>query len=237
MPAVAASDGRGLRVFLVPVGAGRHELYSEPADERPAAHAPEAAGRWRRAVERFRAMLAEAERARRDRAAGAPAPRGRVDRIKARVLRWVAEAIAEQRLLWHLRTCTAATLVYPADLDAREAERVLRLQLARDYEKHRRWFAIDLLALLGTAALTLVPGPNVLAYYFLFRVVGHFLSMRGARQGLDRAGWTFEASDALAAVRQALALAPRLRRHRLDEIASMLRLEHLAAFVERTAAV
>jgi hypothetical protein len=235
MPAV--SDGRGLRVFLVPVGAGRHELYSEPADERPGAHGPEAAGRWRRAVDRFRAMLAEAERARRERAAGAPPPTNRAERIKARVLRWVAEAIAEQRLLWHLRNSTAATLVHPADLDAARAEALLRAQLGRDYEKHRRWFAVDLLALLATAALTLVPGPNLLAYYFLFRVVGHFLSMRGARQGLDRVSWTFEPSDPLAAVREALRLAPRLRRHRLEEIASALRLEHLAAFVERTAAV
>ena len=38
--------------------------------------------------------------------------------------------------------------------------------------------------LIVSGVLALVPGPNVLAYYFAFRVVGHWLSMRGARQGL-----------------------------------------------------
>ena len=37
-----------------------------------------------------------------------------------------------------------------------------------------------------TAVLVLLPGPNLIGYYFVFRVVGHFLSWRGARQALDR---------------------------------------------------
>ena len=30
--------------------------------------------------------------------------------------------------------------------------------------------------------LFLVPGPNVIAYYFAFRMVGHYFSLRGARK-------------------------------------------------------
>ena len=57
---------------------------------------------FRRLVHRFNQMIADAERERRQ---GAPVgvSRGWLGRIRARTLRWVAEAIAEQKLLWHLR--------------------------------------------------------------------------------------------------------------------------------------
>ena len=35
----------------------------------------------------------------------------------------------------------------------------------------------------------LLPGPNLIGYYFAFRVIGHFLSWRGARQALGHVAW------------------------------------------------
>ena len=55
----------------------------------------------------------------------------------------------------------------------------------RDFEKHRFWLTIDALGFIASGLLFLVPGPNAVAYYFAFRLVGHYLSMRGARQGLS----------------------------------------------------
>ena len=46
--------------------------------------------------------------------------------MKARALRWVAESIAEQRLLWQLRGRAEATLVHPDDLTAAQAQQFLR---------------------------------------------------------------------------------------------------------------
>ena len=89
-------------VYLVPVGGERYELYCEVPDEpeEPAAEPP--TGFFRRMKHRFTTMLAEAERERRH---GHPEPEhvGMARRVKARSMRWVAESIAEQRLLWHLR--------------------------------------------------------------------------------------------------------------------------------------
>jgi hypothetical protein len=82
----------------------------------------------------------------------------------------------------------------------------------------------------------LVPGPNVIAYYFLFRFVGHFLSMRGARQGLRVTTWRTQSSPALTDLRRTLTLHPADRTDRLRDIASRLGLTHLASFVERMAA-
>jgi hypothetical protein len=224
-----------MEVYLIPIGAREHELYCEVPDDTPDDGAPHDPGMFRRMANRFREMLAAAERERRDRLAGRPVetPQGWMGRLKARTLRWAAETIAEQRLLWHLRGCASATLVFPDDITTTEADATLRTQLARDYDKHRRWLVVNLLGLLASAPLMFVPGPNVLAYYFTFRIVGHFFSIRGARQGLDRTRWQRHASPELRELRGIL-VAHRPDRHdRLHDVATRLRLEHLVSFVER----
>jgi hypothetical protein len=222
-------------VYLVPVGAERYELYCEVPDE-PQGVDAEALGFFRRLKRRFQDTLTEAERARRhghieDQDAGW------LTRVKARTMRWVAESIAEQRLLWHLRRQTHATFHYPADLDEANAAGVRRAQLVRDFDKHRFWLAIDSLAFVASGLLMLVPGPNFLAYYFAFRLVGHYFSLRGARQGLNTVTWTSEPSEPLAELRRAIALDPELRERQVHDVAARLRLEHLATFFKRTADV
>ena len=222
-----------MQVYLVPVGADRYELYCEQPAELPS---PDAApsGIVRRTLHRFRATMAEAERERHA-PPSAGEPRSVAARVKARVLRYVAESIAEQRLLWTLRGRTAATLVYPADLTDPHALEILRRQLNRDFERHRFWLAIDSLGLIGSAALALLPGPNLVAYYFLFRVVGHFLCVRGARQGLVACDWTAQQSAGLAALRALIGAQPDERSERVRAVASELGLEHFAAFFEKSA--
>jgi hypothetical protein len=156
-------------------------------------------------------------------------------RLRDRTMRWMAERIAEQRLLWHLRGCADARLVHPEDVAAPDAMTALRRQLAVDYERHRRWFVVDLLGFVASGAVMLVPGPNVIAYYFLFRFVGHFLSMRGARQGLRITRWQTQPSAVLSELRRTLSLHPDERVDRLHDIASRLGLPHLASFIQRTA--
>jgi hypothetical protein len=92
---------------------------------------------------------------------------------------------------------------------------------------------VDSLGLLVSMLLTPLPGQNLLLYYFIFRVVGHYLSRQGARQGLDRVEWNMRASSTLTELRAAIALDPDVRERHVTEIASRLRLPHLAAFLER----
>lgn len=234
-------------VYLVPVGAQRHELYCEVPDtsEHLAAEPVEPmASRWRlvraasafiaRMRARFREMLAEAERDRLQAHARAPQT-GWAARVKARTMRWVAESIAEQRLLWHLRGELEGCLFYPDDITAEAAAAELRGSLTRDFEKHRFWMIIDGLAFVASGLLMLIPGPNLIAYYFAFRLVGHYLSLRGARQGLGAMTWRYEPTPLLTELRQAIALEPAVRVSRVREVASRLRLEHLASFFERAA--
>jgi hypothetical protein len=220
-------------VYLVPVGAERYELYCEVPDEPDELDEDGRLGFFGRMRQRFRDMLSEAERNRRQ-----PRPieeRGWLGRLKARSMRWVAESIAEQRLLWHLRRQTEATLFYPHDLDATYALSLMRSQMRRDFEKHRFWLIVDSIGFVASGLLMLIPGPNLLAYYFAFRCVGHFFSLRGARQALSAVHWRSQPSQPLTELRRAIALDPEIRVRRVHEVAVSLRLEHLATFFERAA--
>lgn len=232
-------------VFLVPVGRDRYELYCEVPDaDEP--HEPPAAPpqgffprirHWlslRRLKHSFSEMLAEAERERRHGRAISHHD-GFLARMKGKIMRWVAESVAEQRLLWTLRRETAATFFHPDDMEEAPAIAVLRKQLGRDFDKHQFWLIIDSLGFIGSGALMLVPGPNVLAYYFAFRLVGHFFSLRGAKQGLNGVAWTSTASRPLSELRSIIHVAPEDREQQVQDVAGALRLEHFAKFFQRSA--
>jgi len=223
-------------VYAVPLGDGRHELYCE-VDEPPGfgAGRDDRPGFAARLVRRFRQTLADAEleRQRAEHEAGGTWT-GRLGRW---LMRHVAEAIAEQRLLWHLRGRTAATLVHPADLGEGRARQLLERVLGRDRDRHLRWLLVDgVLAAITGPLFFFVPGPNLVAYYFVFRAVGHFFAWRGARRGLDRVSWRFDASQALGELGAALDLPPADRAARVAEVEAILGLRHLAAFVGRVSA-
>ena len=222
-------------VYLVPVGLERYEPYCEVSDEpeRGALDEPPR-GFFRRLVHRFKEMIADAERERRQ--GGPTVSRGWLGQARARTLRWVAESIAEQKLLWHMRNQETARLHYPDDVPEAEATAILRGHLTRDYGKHRRWLAIDSVLMVAFGVvLFAVPGPNLVGYYFAFRVVGHYLSSKGAKQGLTAVHWTNEPSAPLAELRRVLTLDPSLRESRVHAVAESLQLEHLVSFFNRSA--
>ena len=231
-------------VFLVPVGPAAYELYCEHVDEPEASPEEIPAGRLGRfsprvlcgrLKSRFHEMLVDAERERR-REHAAVVEGNWLVRARRRMMRWVAETIAEQRLLWNLRRHDDATLHYPNDLSEAIAETQMRQQLSRDFEKHRFWLAIDSTLMVLSGLLILVPGPNIIGYFFAFRVVGHFFSIRGARNGLERVVWTKVANGPLTELRNALAMDAAGRLRVAESVASHLQLDHLATFFQRTAA-
>jgi hypothetical protein len=219
-------------VYLVPVGGSRYQLYVEISAEEAVGETPVQAKGWiGKQVQRFQSMLAEAERARLRRESGEPDDGSGLWHA---IMRRIAEAIAEQRLLWHLRHQTHATVRHPDDMSGADALREVRAEFSRDVSRHFRWLVIDGLIMIVTAILlTLLPGPNIVAWYFTFRAIGHFFSWRGARKGLKEVEWTADACSPLSSVRPALHLHGLDRRDRLREIGESLDLKHLAGFVER----
>ena len=222
-------------VYLIPIGGGRLEPYCEPSEDVAPIDPNEQRGLFRRMMDRFRQMLADAEDDRRRRARGEETvvAATRLGRLQQRVLRSIAEHINEQRLLWHLRKHTRATLHHPDDVTADQALQAMRASLRKDSDRHLIWLVITTLLFVASGALALVPGPNVLAYFLGFFVVAHYLSWRGARHGLNAVIWQMTACTPLSELRGALQLSGAAREPLVLDIAMRLRLEDLPLFVAR----
>jgi hypothetical protein len=221
-------------VFVIPIGPDRYELYCETSVEAPPID-PAATGMVGRIRYRFAVVLHQAEERQRGDAPPATGVPTWVTRFQEYVMAWVAERVAEQRLLWNLRRESAVVAAYPQDLTFDHALTLIRRTLQRDYERHRVWLVVDGVLLVVSGVLALLPGPNIVAYYFAFRVMGHWLSMRGASHGLHRVEWTGRPCEPLTDLREAASLDGAARERRVDEIAARLRLQHLSTFFERVA--
>jgi hypothetical protein len=224
-------------VYVVPIGIDRYELYCEvAAGEQMPSEEPPPAGIIGRLRHKFTLMLRAAEeRQHRHQLEPDPHPKGFMERVQDRIMAWVAERIAEQRLLWNLRGKTDVTAMHPDDLTFEQVQTLVHRILQRDYDRHKLWLVVDTIGLLLSLALVLVPGPNILGYYFAFRVVGHWLSMRGASQGLHVVAWNGHPCPPLTDLRRVAAMHPGEREQEVHAIAERLRLHRFPTFFERVA--
>lgn len=225
-----------MEVYLVPIGRGRYELYCEPGEEPPRPEAGAPAGFWRRWTDRFSEVLAAVEREHDAVShADAPRPRGAWARLRVRMISWTAEKVAEQRLLWRLRGKAQVLARIPDGLDADRAHSVIRGTLTSEFSRHRLWMVVNLLGGLAALALTPIPGPNVVGFYFTFRIVGHFFALRGARHGLTEVRWNLEPSTILAELCGLDRVPEEERERRVQAVADRLGLPRFGRFYSRVA--
>jgi hypothetical protein len=217
-----------LLVFLVPLGGQRHELYCERHHTGPD-EAPSGGGWFSGMRQKFSTMLKQAE----DNDGPALPSAGFLARMQGRMMAWVAERVAEQRLLWNLRGRDAAIVTHPDDMSFEQVMEIVRQSLRGDHRRHMRWLIVDTLLFVGSGVFFFIPGPNVIAYFFAFRVVGHWLSMRGAAHGRDATAWTGRPSPPMTALRAAIARPPHERARAIEPLARELDLFRLAVFVDR----
>ena len=218
-----------LTVFLVPAGHDRFELYSEAPDESPTAPAQHdrAFRKWaHRASVRWHALVEAARHG---------SPVGRLARWRDRVVSRLAETIAEQRTLWALRDQSSAVLHSPSSLETGRPRAILHALLADARRHHLRWLIIDLILFVASGILFFVPGPNLVAYYIAFRLVGHLQSWRGARQAAETIVWTFQPDPGLAELVSLVDVPRETRAPRVAAIAERLNLPRLTAFFDRVA--
>jgi hypothetical protein len=224
-------------IYLVPAGRHRYGLYCEVEDRRQGIQ-KEARRGWRAALSaQFYRGLAFLESERRERLDRATAAERRTypQRVRDRLLGWLAERVAEQRLLWSLRSERAATAHHPDDMPADDAERWVRNELRRDSRRHLFWMFVDGGVYIASLPLTPLPGPNFLSLYFSFRAIGHFLSWGGARNGLRQVRWTYAASSPLAELRRLPGMKPADQTMLAREVGARLKLRHLDRFIARMA--
>jgi hypothetical protein len=227
-------------VYLIPLrpssasGTPEFVLYCEPPPEpiEPEVEGAPRRGLFARLVTGFKQAMAEGEEEERRQEAGYPESQSgsRAGRFMKRKL---ASAVAEHRLLWTLRHHTSATLHHPTTVAPDRAIGWAIDELRRDYSKHRLWCIVHAVIVVASTPLAFVPGPNFLAYYFIFLSVGHYFSMRGAQRGIRREMWTTQATPALQTLSDTLGLPLHEREARVAVAARELGLERLQAFIRR----
>ncbi len=227
-----------MKVYLVPVGKVHYKLYCEFVEQKPSDEGINSPAILSWFYERFSMLVRVASERHQYKHAISSCSQGKQrlsGRFRDRLLGWVGRVISEQRLLWHLRHQVDARLVYPDDLDNPGAMAIARGVLQEDFEHHRFWMIIDVvMSLILGPLLFFVPGPNLVAYYFCFRAVGHFLAMRGAKHGLTNVIWTSNADPVLAELRNLFSLSPTLRLECVRNVGSRLKLKGFVVFFERS---
>jgi hypothetical protein len=124
--------------------------------------------------------------------------------------------------------------VHPSSIAAATAAAERERLLDRAASHHLWRVAIAVVLLIPSVLLTIIPGPNMIAYYFVGRGVGHYVSWRGARRALG-AEWECRPEPALAELGGLADLPRDARASRVDAIAARLRLPRLSAFFDRAA--
>jgi hypothetical protein len=225
-------------VFVIPIGTGKYALYCEPASA-AAADVQDAPDTLAGKISSKFARIVHMAEERQHKHTSPLERRGVVERGKDYVLGWVAQKVAEQRLLWNLRTESSAVILHPGDMTFDQAMSLARRILEHDLTRHTRWAWIDGVMAVLTGVLLgplfiLIPGiANIPFIYFAFRAIGHWFSMRGAAHGLNRVSWSGRTCEPLADLRGLNTLDPGTREARIHDVAARLRLQHLSAFVER----
>ena len=233
-----------MEVFVIPTGRDRYELYSEVSSDAELKDVVPAPGVLGRIRQYFVVTLRRVE----DHQYGRGGTRatgtgssanplvGFCQSIQNRILNWAGRRLAEERLLWSLRRQTSVVAVHPQDMTFEQVLAQIHRALRRDGDRHRMWFVVHFLGFVASGPLAFVPGPNLVAYFFAFRMVGHGLSMRGATQGLRRISWTGRPCPALTDLRDVPTLESPARDARISDVAARLRLLHLTRLFRHAAA-
>jgi|GEM_PF-7117433 len=104
------------------------------------------------------------------------------ERIKARYERIACEAFADDRFLRRLHSFRKITVALNRPIDPADVRVRLKKMLRDRSYHHLRWLIIDLLLLPLSLFIMVLPGPNVIGYYLVFRVFSHWRSYRSASQ-------------------------------------------------------
>jgi Mitochondrial K+-H+ exchange-related len=103
-------------------------------------------------------------------------------RIKSQYDRIACEAFADDRFLKRLRSFRKITVALNRPIDPAEVRARLKKMLRDRSYHHLRWLIIDSLLLPLSLLVMVLPGPNLIGYYLLFRVFSHWRSYRSASQ-------------------------------------------------------
>lgn len=125
--------------------------------------------------------------------------RGPIARCLRRLWDWLQRFVApDEPLLRSLRHVEAVVLHHPATMDGDAARDAWFAYLAGRWRHHLLWGTLNLVLCPLSLVIAVVPGPNVVGYWFVYRASCHALALVGVRRARHRAVRTvLEPTEAL----------------------------------------
>lgn len=162
-----------MKVFLLKLDGHRHAFYSE--GPREVATEPEASGstRWSdRIVSRWRHRLDHSD--------------GWVARSARRVWKELQRFVGrDEPLLRGLRKTDSIVIHHPASWTRDEALAAWVAYVKARRTHHALWLLINAVIAPLTIVLAVLPGPNLVGYWFVYRLACHALAFLGIRKALN----------------------------------------------------
>jgi hypothetical protein len=162
---------RAVNVYLLTSGADLVFVAdAEPADAAAEESGSRGLGGWlARRSRRLSDLLSRSE--------GAIASRVR------RVWQWLQKFVwIDEPLLLRLRTARSIAVHFPAAVSEPAARAAWSDYLASRRRRHLSWAGLDALVAPASVVLAPLPGPNVIGYWFVYRLVCHLLIVIGTRR-------------------------------------------------------
>jgi hypothetical protein len=164
-----------VKVFLLPLDSRQSFFYSEDDSDGPGA------------IGSYRGLRGWAERTAHRVRLAIRHPKGLLAQKLRHGWDWLQRRIhPDEALLAALLWATTIEVYHRSSLPASEAEALWFDYLRRRIRRHLPWLCFDAVLSPLSLVLALLPGPNVIGYWFAYRAVRHALILIGIRRVLRR---------------------------------------------------
>jgi hypothetical protein len=141
-----------------------------------------------------------------------------------------------ERVLKAMASASGFVVYYGPAHDSTDASSQFRALLRRRRIRQLFWFIVDLIisavAIVFTPILAPIPGPNVVLYFPLLRMLSHYRAIRGTSSGLRSVNIEFKCLPDLVGLEENLRTPP-LDRRAVLAVAEGLKIRGLEQFLER----
>lgn len=103
---------------------------------------------------------------------------------------------ADEAMLRALGWVPEVALVHPAAMKGSSVRRLWSHYLKRERGRHQLWLMFNVVVIPPTVMMALLPGPNLIGYWCVYRAACHALALAGIRRALRARGTTELEADA-----------------------------------------
>jgi hypothetical protein len=174
-----------VNVYYLATQDGRRFFYYDSSEGGAKPDGPKSTGLWGWAERRWGTIQQAMD-----------APDGGVTRWVGRAWNWLHSfSHPDETMLAQFASTDEVVLHYPASLPIVGVRKAWRRYLNQRARSHRFWTAVNAAAVPFGAVLAILPGPNVIGFWFVYRAVYHYLAVRGVgrvRRGAVPTTWRAE---------------------------------------------